>query len=166
MEACLQRKEWPHDDINLSGENLQGSVQDFYLGSNSKKFLTGEVTSHLRAEDCPHKYKNYIYLTISIINKCFEFENDWLKIICIRYKCTQFCPIPLSRNSKKMCNYSAPWCSMCTKLLSTNYYATPTLYVKFGEILCSRTGDNENPKVLRKCCIITLPSGRFALKYS
>ena len=34
-------------------------------------------------------------LTIAIINKCFEFQNDWLKIIPVRYNCTQFCPIPL-----------------------------------------------------------------------
>ena len=35
---------------------------------------------------------------------------------------------------------------MCTKLLSTYFYALPILYVKFGEILCSRIGDKENPK--------------------
>ena len=45
-------------------------------------------------------------LTIAIKNKYFEFENDWLKIIRIRCNCTQFCRIPLSRNSKRMCNNS------------------------------------------------------------
>ena len=35
------------------------------------------------------------FLIIAIINKCFEFQNYWLKIIRIRYNCTQFCPIPL-----------------------------------------------------------------------
>ena len=34
-------------------------------------------------------------LTIAIINKCFKFENDWFKIIRIRYNFTQFCPVPL-----------------------------------------------------------------------
>ena len=34
-------------------------------------------------------------LTIATINKCFEFQNDWFKIIHIRYNCMQFCPIPL-----------------------------------------------------------------------
>ena len=116
MEACLQRKEWPHDDINLSGENLQGSVQDFYLGSNSKKFLTGEVTSHLRAEDCPHKYKNYIYLTISIINKCFEFENDWLKIICIRYRVAS---TSIFQNSLTFPE-NFPYFGVCVQLLNTS----------------------------------------------
>ena len=35
------------------------------------------------------------YLIIAIINKSFEFQNDCLKIIPVRYNCTQFCPIPL-----------------------------------------------------------------------
>ena len=35
-------------------------------------------------------YTKIIYdLTIAIINKCFEFPSDWLKIICIKYKCMQ-----------------------------------------------------------------------------
>ena len=34
-------------------------------------------------------------LTVAIINKCFEFQNDWLEIIRIRYNCSQFCPIPV-----------------------------------------------------------------------
>ena len=39
------------------------------------------------------------YLTISIINECFKFQNDWLKIIRIKYNCIQFCPKPMrSRN--------------------------------------------------------------------
>ena len=33
--------------------------------------------------------------TIAIRNKLFEFQNDWLKIIRIRYECMQFCLIPL-----------------------------------------------------------------------
>ena len=34
-------------------------------------------------------------LSIAIINEYFEFQSDCLKIIHIRYNCTQFCPIPL-----------------------------------------------------------------------
>ena len=41
------------------------------------------------------------YLTITITNKCFKFQNDWFKIICIRYNCTLFCPIPLCWRSRK-----------------------------------------------------------------
>ena len=41
----------------------------------------------------PHLQK--FYNTIAIVNKCFKFQNDWLKIICIRHNCTQFCSIPL-----------------------------------------------------------------------
>ena len=33
--------------------------------------------------------------TIAIINECFKFKNDWLKIIYTRYYCTQFCPTML-----------------------------------------------------------------------
>ena len=34
---------------------------------------------------------------------------------------------------KDMYNNNALWCSMCTKVLSTYFYVTPILYVKFGE---------------------------------
>ena len=34
-------------------------------------------------------------LVIAILNKYFEFQNDWLKIFCFKYNCTQFCPIPM-----------------------------------------------------------------------
>ena len=44
----------------------------------------------------PPMHTKVIYdLTIAIINKYFEFQNDWLKIIPVRYNFTQFCPIPL-----------------------------------------------------------------------
>ena len=39
--------------------------------------------------------KNIYYFTIAIINKCFEFANDWLKIIRTRYNCTPFYTVPL-----------------------------------------------------------------------
>ena len=41
-------------------------------------------------------YTKTIYdLIIAIINKHFEFQNDWLKIVRIRHNCMQFCSIPL-----------------------------------------------------------------------
>ena len=87
-------------------------------------------------------YTKIIYgLTIAILYKCFGFQNDWLKIIRIRYSCLQFCPILLSRNSKRMCNNRN----------SNNRY---------------RFGDNENPKFLGKCRITKPPSRRFALKHN
>ena len=39
--------------------------------------------------------KNMYDITIAIIYKFFEFQNDWLEIIRIRDNCTQFYPIPL-----------------------------------------------------------------------
>ena len=41
--------------------------------------------------------KNIYYLTIAIINKSSEFQNDCLKRIRTRYNCTRFCPIPLCK---------------------------------------------------------------------
>ena len=38
--------------------------------------------------------------------------------------------------------------------------------MKFGETICSRTEDNENPKTVGKCRITALPKERFALKYN
>ena len=78
----------------------------------------------------------------------------------------KFFPTPLSWNSKRICNNSAPWCSVCKKILSTYFYVTPILYVQFDEILWRRTRDNENPKILGKCHITVPPSGWFALKYN
>ena len=49
----------------------------------------------LMVKNSPIYTKNIYDLTTAIINKCFEFQNDWLKIIPVRYNCTQFCPIPL-----------------------------------------------------------------------
>ena len=46
----------------------------------------------------PPMHTKVIYdltIAIAIINKCFEFQTNWFKIIPIRYNCTQFCPIPL-----------------------------------------------------------------------
>ena len=43
---------------------------------------------------------------------------------------------------------------------------TVILYVKFGEILWSRTGDNDNPEILGTCHITAPPRERFELKYN
>ena len=40
-------------------------------------------------------YTKVIHYLVIVINKCFKFQNDWLKIIHIRYNCTQFCRILL-----------------------------------------------------------------------
>ena len=50
----------------------------------------------------PLIYWKYIYdLTITILNKLFEFLNDSLKIIPIKNNCTQFCFIPLCWRNQK-----------------------------------------------------------------
>ena len=49
-------------------------------------------------------YTKFTYdFDIAIIYKCFEFQNDWLKIIRIWYNCTQFCPTPLKEKKKREC---------------------------------------------------------------
>ena len=55
------------------------------------------ILTFIRSEEsiAPMYTKTLHDLTIAIINKSFEFQNYWLKIIRIRYNCTQFCPIPL-----------------------------------------------------------------------
>ena len=58
-----------------------------------KVFLLKEATY---PEGISSIYTKIIYyLIIAIINKCFEFQNDWLNVILIRYNGTQFCPNPL-----------------------------------------------------------------------
>ena len=64
--------------------------------SNVKKFSPGDgysppppngeniVPTWIKDRCCP---------TIAIKNN--YLENDWIKVIRIRYNCTQFCPIPL-----------------------------------------------------------------------
>ena len=34
-------------------------------------------------------------IAVAAINKYFEFQNDWLKIIRIKYNCTKFCPMQM-----------------------------------------------------------------------
>ena len=52
----------------------------------------------------PTYLKIMYYLTIAIINKCFKFYDDWLKIICIRTIACNFCPIPLCLKKSKISN--------------------------------------------------------------
>ena len=64
--------------------------------TNGKKFLPrGGYFPFCEKSIVPIYTKITYDLTTAIINKCFEFQNDWLKIILDRYNCTQFCPIPL-----------------------------------------------------------------------
>ena len=56
-------------------------------------FSPGEVLS-------PYIQKIMHDFTIVIINKSFEFQNDWFEIIRIRYNCMQFCPIPLCKRKQ------------------------------------------------------------------
>ena len=55
---------------------------------------------------------------------------------------------------------------MRTKNLSTYFYVTPILNVKFGECLCRGIGDNEDPKFLGKCSITAPPKEQLAVKYN
>ena len=64
--------------------------------TNCKKFLPPWGYLPPYVESIAPIYTKIIYdLTIAAINKYFEFQSDWLKIIRIRYNCTQFCLIPL-----------------------------------------------------------------------
>ena len=56
--------------------------------TNGKKFLPWGVIS-------PMHTKIGYYLTIAIINECFEFQNERLQIIRIRYNWTEFCFISI-----------------------------------------------------------------------
>ena len=51
-------------------------------------FSRGRFTSPLRGSIAPVYTKNMYDLSVAIINKCFEFQNDRLQIICVRYNCT------------------------------------------------------------------------------
>ena len=55
--------------------------------------MAGEVISIISV--APMYTKIIDDLTITIINKRFEFQNNWFEIIRIRYNCTQFYPILL-----------------------------------------------------------------------
>ena len=67
------------------------AYQDSRVGGKNQNFPPPPCKGSI----APIYTKNLYDLTIAIINKCFEFQNDWLKIIPVRYNCTQFCSIPL-----------------------------------------------------------------------
>ena len=52
------------------------------------------ITFPMMGDIAPLHAKIIYVLTIAIINECFEFQNDWFKIIRISYSCTPFCSIP------------------------------------------------------------------------
>ena len=60
-----------------------------------KKLSIRGLLPPLRGNIAPIYPKIMYDLTIAIINKYFEIQNDWLKIIRIRYKCMQFWSILL-----------------------------------------------------------------------
>ena len=72
------------------------SFESFFLRSQAvKNFFPRWVIPSPYWESIVPIYTRFTYdLTIAIINKCFEFQNDYLKVIRIRHNCTQFCPIP------------------------------------------------------------------------
>ena len=84
----------------MRGSNINFAYfEAFFLKiSTVKKFSSppGGRVNFIPAGGIVHVYTKFIYdLTNAIINKCFNYQNDWLKIIRIRYNCMQFCPIPL-----------------------------------------------------------------------
>ena len=73
---------------------------------------------------CPQIYKNY--LTVVIISKCFKFQNDWFKIVRIRYICLQFCYISLKRfrsYSKFTISFTRRYrTKLCAIVSNTDYF--------------------------------------------
>ena len=64
----------------------------------------GKLLPPCRGSIDPIRTKIIYDLTIAITNKYFEFQNDWLKIIRIRYNGTQFCPITTVLKKSKISN--------------------------------------------------------------
>ena len=72
------------------------------------------VTPPYREEYCHHAWKFIYDNSITIKNDCFEFLNDWLKVIYIRYNCRQFCVLYYYNKTRKECTITAPpgvWCA-------------------------------------------------------
>ena len=79
-------------------ENQSNAFQTVFLCVSkriSKLFFGGEGLFPTYGESIALMHKIIFNLAIAIINECFEFQNDWLKIIRIRFNCKRFCPIPL-----------------------------------------------------------------------
>ena len=77
-------------------------MYNFCMHGGNTPPIGGEVTPwggwyfpHYGGSIAPMHTKIIYDLTITNINKGFEFQNNWLKTTRIRYNCTQFCPIPL-----------------------------------------------------------------------
>ena len=86
--------------INLE---LSQSLVLPYFEVFSLKLSTGKNSSYPPIGRCTApKHTKIIYdHTIAIINNFFKFHNDWLKIILIKYNCTQFCPRLLCKRNQK-----------------------------------------------------------------
>ena len=67
-------------------------------------------------------------LTIAIINKCFEFQNDWLKIIRIRCNCTKFILYRCIKEIKKFRTTSEFLSNIHQNLIHTKLYQDATKY--------------------------------------
>ena len=73
----------------------------FFENTNCKNLLTpGGGLPPCGGSNAPIYTKTIYDLTISVINKCFEFQNDRLKIICIKYNCAQHHCVKGIRNFK------------------------------------------------------------------
>ena len=60
------------------------------LGLCYHRYILGLTSSSYRESIAVVYTKILYYQTIAIINKCFKFQNDWLKITHIRYNWMQF----------------------------------------------------------------------------
>ena len=67
-------------------------------------------------------------LTTAIVNKCFEFQNDWLNIICIRYNCTHFVLYHCVKEIKNFKQHRSFSSDMHQNLISTKLYQGGTEY--------------------------------------
>ena len=84
--------------LNYYRYMIQPLVLILSENTNSKKnlsLLEGNTPPLYGESIAPIYTKITNDLTIILINKCFEFQNNWLKMIRIRYKCMQICPMPL-----------------------------------------------------------------------
>ena len=84
-------------EIGKFGQGLVLNILNFL----SKKyhyrriFFPGGLFTPIGEVIAPAYTKTICYLIVVIINKNFEFQNNWLKIIHFECNCTQLCPILL-----------------------------------------------------------------------
>ena len=97
---------------------------------NVKKFRPcGERLPQTVGNIVPTLTKIICYLTVAIINKYFKFQIDWLRMLCIRYNCMQFCSMLLCL--KKKSNFEQQQYFLSVKnqnLISTNLCKGATEY--------------------------------------